>query len=289
MPSYGALRELEMRQDIAVACAEHDATLISEVYEAAAKQSLGTAIAFLCGHLQYVMTYFHQVRSRMDPASKVHLVQEWTVENYNDAGKRFVHESSSLLIASKYADPQLAHAASTKLDNVVISWWEHALAANMANPDMVQAALTTRMDTHEVSETPSSIISKAVQEMHLSATQQQIIASAYAKYRNTLPSKETRQEILQQLEEASFSDASQQSDGRPSYTEVLGQLDDCLKNSQQACMAMTTVSTPSAEQNLMEHIAAFVRKEKQLDSDASGLLQLCAIFARAQRVNAGCF
>ena len=190
------------------------------------------------------MTHFDDVRSRIDPASKVHIVRDWNLLDYNNAGKQFVDKARSLLSAIDHGDPELSRAASVQLDEVVLAWWEQALAANMAKPEMVQAALTTRMDNNAVSEMSTGVIAKAVQEMRLSESQKDTIATAYSRYRNTtLPSIEKRQVILQQLTEAASNDSSQQEESGPSFTQVLGQLDACLQNTQQACTALTNVST----------------------------------------------
>ena len=156
-------------------------------------------------------------------------------------GKQFVETDRPLLNAVHEEDVEYAHVASVQLDEVVLAWWDQAVAANMAKPEMVQTALTTCMDTNAVSKMPIGVIAKAVQEMLLSTSQKDMIATAYSTYRNTLIKR--LQNIMHQHTEAATNDTSKQEASVAKHAELLGELDACLRNTQQACMAMTTVST----------------------------------------------
>ena len=195
------------------------------------------------------MPHVVDVGDSVNPARKAQIVPDQSlmalVDCYNKAGRQFVDKARSLLNTIDHGEPEYTRAASVQLDKIVHAWWEQALAANTAKPEMVRAALTTRMDTNAVSEMPIGMISKAIQDMRLSASQKDIIATAYSRYRNTLPSVEKRKEFLQQLEEAASNKESskQEESGSSRCKEVLRELGACFMNAQQACTALTTVST----------------------------------------------
>jgi len=211
------------------------------------------------------MAHIVDVGDRVNPARKAQIVPDQSlmalVDCYNKSGRQFVDKSRSLLNAIDHGEPEDTCAATVQLDKIVHAWWEQALAANTAKPEMVRAALATRMDTNSVSKMPIGVISKALQDIRLSASQKDIIATAYRRYQNSLPSVEKRKDFLQQLNEAASNDESskQEESGSSRCTEVLRELGACFMNTQQACMALTTTvwTTMSLQQMAICTVACY--------------------------------
>ena len=161
----------------------------------------------------------------------------------------YCSQARALLPLLRHSHQNISSAARQQLDELVASWWCQTLAASMVNPQIVKLAAATRMDqagichAHAVCDPPKEVFAQAVQAMRLSKGQKETIAAAYSTYLQALPERQ-RRHVLHHLAEAVEEPCSYRTEPvSVKMHEILDKLSGVLGKWQEACMALTTVSS----------------------------------------------